>query len=321
MILFFSVVIIINLIFYLLSDKIAKVLKLYDNPDKIRKFHKAKTPITGGILVLINIIIFYLFSDIESYPVSKVFFSACLLIFCLGIFDDKFKISPNIKLILIFILVLYIIGFSDNLLITKIRLSFLDKIIDLGFLSLFWTILCFVLFINALNMFDGINCQVAIYSIFLSLFFIFNNYQIIFFILMIIGLFTFLVLNIKSKSFFGDGGTYLLSFVFSYFFIKLYNDNKIIFSDQIVLLMIVPGLDLIRLFFTRLYNNKYPFSPDRNHLHHILNKNYNLIWTNFIIQSLIIIPTILSVIFGYVFIFLLITISIYFLIIFKYKKN
>jgi UDP-GlcNAc:undecaprenyl-phosphate GlcNAc-1-phosphate transferase len=320
MIQFFSVVLIINFVFYLFSSKIAQVLNLYDNPDKIRKFHNTKTPVTGGIIVLLNVIIFYLYNGINIYSDSIVFFSICVLIFFLGIFDDKFKINANIKLVLIFLLALSAVIFSNNLHIIDIRISFLEKTLDIKFLSLFWTVLCFVLFINALNMFDGINCQVAIYSIFLSIFFIFNNYQVIFFSLIIIGLFTFLALNIKSKSFFGDGGTYLLSFIFSYFFIKYYNENKLIYSDQIVLLMIVPGIDLIRLFFTRVYYNKHPFSPDRNHFHHILNKHYNLIWTNIIIQLLIITPTILSIIFGYIYIFLLITIIIYFFLLYKYKN-
>ena len=103
MILFFSVVLIINFILYVFSSKIAKVLNIYDNPDKIRKFHKTKTPITGGIIVLLNVIIFYLYNGLNIYSDSIVFFSFCVLIFFLGIFDDKFKINANIKLVLIFL--------------------------------------------------------------------------------------------------------------------------------------------------------------------------------------------------------------------------
>ena len=72
MILFFSVVLIINFILYVFSSKIAKVLNIYDNPDKIRKFHKTKTPITGGIIVLLNVIIFYLYNGLNiSWYVYK----------------------------------------------------------------------------------------------------------------------------------------------------------------------------------------------------------------------------------------------------------
>ena len=41
--------------------------------------------------------------------------------------------------------------------------------------------------------------------------------------------------------------------------------------------MMVPGIDMFRLFILRLYNKKNPFSPDREHVHHLLlNKFSNL---------------------------------------------
>ena len=41
--------------------------------------------------------------------------------------------------------------------------------------------------------------------------------------------------------------------------------------------MMVPGIDMFRLFILRLYNKKIPFSPDREHVHHLLlNKFSNL---------------------------------------------
>ena len=38
--------------------------------------------------------------------------------------------------------------------------------------------------------------------------------------------------------------------------------------------MLLPGLDLIRLFIFRILKKRNPFSPDRNHLHHYLLKKY-----------------------------------------------
>ena len=68
--------------------------------------------------------------------------------------------------------------------------------------------------------------------------------------------------------------------------------------------MIIPGIDLIRLFITRILKVSHPFKPDRNHLHHILLRKYNLITVNLIVQSLIIIASMGGYYFGYTYLFL-----------------
>ena len=132
-----------------------------------------------------------------------------------------------------------IIYFSDDLIIGQINFSFIEYSINLPFLfSIFWSVLCFLLFINAVNMFDGINFQVGLYSIYLSLFFLMNNYFVLFFSFILIGLITFIILNYKYKSFLGDSGSYVIGFLFSYLFIKSYNYEIIDFADEIFLIMI-----------------------------------------------------------------------------------
>ena len=78
---------------------------------------------------------------------------------------------------------------------------------------------------NALNMLDGINLQTGSHSIFLTIFLIINDLNIIFGITLIIAIFTYLKLNYQNKIFLGDNGSLLLS-LFSYLFIKLYNQGK-----------------------------------------------------------------------------------------------
>ena len=56
--------------------------------------------------------------------------------------------------------------------------------------------------------------------------------------------------------FLGDSGSLLISFIIGYFFIKLYNNELINFTDEIVVYMLLPGIDLIRLFFQRILNKK-----------------------------------------------------------------
>ncbi len=331
MIIYFFLLILINILFVFFHKQISSFINVYDVPDKERKFHKNKTPITGGSLVLINLLIysFYVFINSENYFKSSliffdiidfnIFLITCISIFLLGFFDDRFTLGPNKKFFLLITIILPSIIFSENLTIENVRLSFFDGNIDLKQFSLFWTLLCFLLFINAFNMFDGINLQVSIYSIILCLTLVLfgANENLIFSLIICLLFFSFL--NLQSKSFFGDGGTYLLSYIFGYFFIKLYNIEIGISSDQIVLIMLLPGIELLRLFILRIINNKNPFSPDRNHLHHYLLKNFNLLFVTLIIQSLIIIPFILSLFIGYNFLFLIILLITYFLLIIKFN--
>ena len=142
-------------------------------------------------------------------------------------------------------------------------------------------------------MFDGINLQSSISSLiiffYISIFskFCLAKYSNYFFIF-------FCYLNYKNKSFLGDSGSLLLGFIISYIFIKLYNLKKIEFADDIVIFMIIPGIDLLRLFIIRLVDKRNPLSSDRLHLHHLLMNKFNLTQSLFIIIFLIISPIYLN---------------------------
>jgi UDP-GlcNAc:undecaprenyl-phosphate/decaprenyl-phosphate GlcNAc-1-phosphate transferase len=320
--------ILFNIFFIKNNNKIADLLRIYDEPDFNRKIHKSNVPLTGGIMIVLNILIlsFLIFSnlsDINFYSVFSnyfdfvVFINSVIIFFFIGFFDDKYKISATKKFLIMIFLLLVIILISDDLLINKIKISFVETVYSLPvYLSIFWTLLCFLLFVNALNMFDGINYQVSVYSIYLCLFFIINNYFSIFFIMILISLTFFLFLNHKNKAFLGDSGSYLLGFIFSYFFVKFYNTSNYIYTDQIVLFMIIPGLDLMRLFIYRIYKGNAPFSADKNHLHYILLEKNSLITTNLKVFLLILFPSIMGFYFGYTLIFLTIQLIAYFFFVF-----
>ena len=329
---FIILVTIFNLLIFKNNIKIANFLNLYDRPDNLRKIHIQNIPLTGGVIILFNIVILFFFLFIQGFFFNKIkifqndldlliFINSILVFFFIGFMDDKFEISANKKFLMMIFFLIPISIYSQDLLIYEIRISFLNiKYFLPTYLAIFWTVLCFLLFINALNMFDGINYQVCIFSIFLCTFFLINDYFIILFIIIIISLFNFLILNHNNKAFLGDNGSYLLAFLFSYFFIKMYNQNHEIYSDHIFLIMIIPGIDLIRLFLVRISKGHYPFTPDRNHLHHILLRKYKLVNVNIIIQSLIIFPSICGFYLGYTYLFLLVQLSVYFYLVFINKK-
>ena len=84
----------------------------------------------------------------------------------------------------------------------------------------------------------------------------------------------FLFYNSLNKIFLGDSGTQVLAFVISYVLIKSYNLNQSFTLEEIFVILSLPGLDMFRLFLLRVFNGKNPFSPDRNHIHHLIEKKF-----------------------------------------------
>ena len=101
----------------------------------------------------------------------------------------------------------------------------------------------------------------------------------------------------------------------------MYNLKIILHADQVVLFMLIPGLDLMRLFIIRILNKKHPFSADRNHLHHLLLKKISYYKVIFIIQLLIFLPVSINLIFGHTLICLFLTLIAYSSLIYYLKKN
>ena len=86
--------------------------------------------------------------------------------------------------------------------------------------------------------------------------------------------------------------------------------------------MMIPGIDMLRLFIYRIYIGKSPFSSDREHLHHYLTLRFSNFSANLISMILITIPVI-SFIFleNFIFILILSIISYLFLLYFITKRS
>ena len=258
--------------------------------------------------ILFNEIIF------DDYRDVIIFFITSLLIFSLGFMDDRYNISASRKFLIILIIITLSLVFDDNLNIKIIKFSFLEKNFELSQYYIIMTCFCFLVFLNAFNMFDGINLQSSIYSIivFLNILYFYNDSLIAKIIL--ISIFTYSYLNLKNKSFLGDSGSLLIAFIIGYFFIKLYNREIINHTDEVVIYMLVPGIDLIRLFFKRLLLKRNPLSSDRFHLHHLLLLKYSFRKSILILVGLILLPIIMNYFGLNKLIIIFIFISIYYLL-------
>ena len=319
-------------LFLIINFKKIKFLNIIvDRPDKVRKFHQKPTALAGGIILIINIFFYFIFLNFNKNLLSdeiifetlnemNIFICSCFLIFLLGIIDDKINLNPLKKFIFLFLILGLFMYFDDGLIIENLKFSFLKNTINLGSYSNIFTIFCFLVFINAFNMFDGINLQTSIYSLIILIYFFSLNQSSLLISVLIIFILFFMYLNHFNKSFLGDSGTLLISLILSVFFIKLFNNEKIIYSDEIFIYMMLPGIDMIRLFFERIKNKRNPFSYDRLHLHHLLLKKLKYSKTILTIVILIIVPIILSLYNLNNLMIIFVTIMIYSLIVILSKR-
>ena len=326
-----TVCIFLNLIFIFWFEKIRIFHLIIDKPDNFRKFHKKPTSLAGGVILMINILFFFivyliykksLLDEIIFVSVTELnfFICSCLLIFLIGFFDDKFNFTPLIKFFLLLSVIILLLYFNPNSRLETIRLSFIKNEINLAQYSTLFTLFCFLVFINSFNMFDGINLQASSYTLFIFITFaIYLKISLLIKILLIF-IIAFKYLNFRNKSFLGDSGSLLVAFIISFIFIKLFNYNIINYSDEIFIYMMLPGIDMIRLFFQRIKMKRNPFSFDRLHLHHLLLKKFSYTKSILIINLLILFPIMLNFFIANKLYIILITIFAYTLTIFKIKK-
>lgn len=312
----------LNLFIIKYINSIIKSINLFDSPDNNRKIHKIKTASIGGFIIFINLIFYYFLFVVLNHGSFHDYF-LWLFAFCIfgiGFFDDKYKLNANLKFILFIFFAYLIFKIDNNLIITQLNFSFLNDNIGLGKFALIFSIISLVIFLNAFNMFDGINLQSSIYAIFVFSIFIFKGYFVDLSIIIIISLFFFLYLNYKNISFLGDNGSLLVAFLIAYVFMSSSNQD-IFFADEILLIMLIPGLDLIRLFFIRLINKKSPFVADNDHFHHHLLKKFGLIKTNLTVLFINVLSYTLAVVTNSFLLFIILNIALYFFSLTYLKKQ
>ncbi len=92
----------------------------------------------------------------------------------------------------------------------------------------------------------------------------------------------------------GDSGTLFLGCIISLLIIAYYNKLNFLKTDEIFLLMLVPGIDMLRLFLQRILCKKNPFIGDREHIHHYLLRFYGYRSAIILILLISILPSMLS---------------------------
>ncbi|WP_339710988.1 MraY family glycosyltransferase [uncultured Kriegella sp.] len=277
------------LLTYLTIPKIISVVeykRLMDKPNQ-RSSHSSRTPTLGGIAFFYTLIFALFFiRGRDVFDEAMYIIPGLTILFIVGLKDDLVVISPGAKLLSQVFAIVFILAnpsfeiYSLNGFLNINEIPYYLYLIIAGFMML--TI------INSYNLIDGIDglasvVGIVIMVIYTTIFYLTEEY---FFALVAItmnaSLMAFLGFNLSSdkKIFMGDTGSLIVGFVISVLTIKFlalrpdsYTELPFLLENAPLIaisILIVPLFDTARVFAIRIANKKAPFSPDRNHTHHVL---------------------------------------------------
>ncbi len=323
---------IINLIVIFFFNLLSKYFNLFDYPNQKRKKQVKPISLFGGFIFVINfsLIIFFDITFNNDYLINYLGLNSNLkllsfvilfyIIYLIGYADDKFDLRPFTKLLLITFCLYMIVQNNQNIVINSLRSILFIKEIDLFFLGPSFTIFCILCYMNAMNMFDGINLVSFLHFLSVAIIIIIDNNILNFGLVLLFSLLIFGYLNFKNLSYLGDSGVYVLSLISAIFLIIFYKNNNIN-AENILIIIYLPIIDFIRLFFVRIYKGVSPFLSDEKHFHHLLKKKYNYKKAVIIISILLYLPIMLSYLFNFTLLILLLFTIIYFILLNKLQKK
>lgn len=271
------------------AREVCEWLGLIDVPDA-RKQHRRATPLLGG-LALITVMLPLAMAatwlawrgDGEGLSSMLLLGSAAAAIALVGIADDRHALSPLARVVLGFLVFGGLAAADPSFMVRVLRFPLLGFELGLAAepVAIFFTALCCVGLVNAINMADGKNGLVMGLGIgWLVLIGLrAPPSDLPFIAVLLAGLVALLVTNLRGRLFLGDGGAYGLAAAIGLLAIRTYNASPThpeggLTAGEMVLLFIVPVFDSFRLTFRRLARGQSPMAADRDHLHHYLQDRF-----------------------------------------------
>ncbi|PQA74755.1 MraY family glycosyltransferase [Brucella oryzae] len=272
---------------------LAREWYLIDIPDA-RKRHEGNVPLCGGIAIFLSFCAAALLTfGISGHANAMTLVPGLMLILVAGVIDDRFNlpVAPRLAIqLLAAFLIITIAGMRQTYLglapdgsdpATAPAPEMLIEILT-GPLFLIIALAFIVGLVNAVNMSDGVDGLAGSAS------------AAAFFWLAVIGFgvgehrlglqalalaaacLGFLVFNMrhrwrtKASLFLGDGGSTFLGAALAGFILILASGTVAIAFPILIWIVIVPVIDTLSLIVRRMSARRSPFSPDRQHLHHLL---------------------------------------------------
>lgn len=262
---------------------VAETKKLFDIPDE-RKIHQAHIPSLGGLGIFAGFMLACLLSiRLGTATEFQYFLAAAFVMFFLGLKDDILVISP-IKKFIGQVLAAFLIIYKGGVQITSMH-GFLGVNELPEMFSILLTYFTVIVIINSFNLIDGIDGLAGTLGTIASA--IFGSYFLAAGMIpyAVLGfalagsLTAFLIFNYHpARIFMGDTGSMLIGLVNAILvvkFISVAQSPGISFPVHAApavgfTVLLIPLLDTLRVFGIRIFHQRSPFIPDRNHIHHLM---------------------------------------------------
>jgi UDP-GlcNAc:undecaprenyl-phosphate/decaprenyl-phosphate GlcNAc-1-phosphate transferase len=263
--------------------KMAYRTGLVDRPDN-RKVHQVPVPLIGGISILMATAIALSLSGVLLNDILEnlTLLASALVILVTGVWDDRMNLKPVYRL-LIQMACAYAVAAAG------IRITSLYGIFGIEEIPVaaqyILTVLVISGVVNAFNLMDGIDgllgSLVLITSLVLAViaYYLGATVLAVFFAAIIGAVAGFLRYNFSgnNKVFMGDAGSLFLGFILIVAAIRLLNISQaapVMVQKNILMLIcgafLVPVMDSLRVYYSRIKRGTSPFKADKTHLHHLL---------------------------------------------------
>ncbi len=247
-----------------------------DSTQKPQKMHFGDIPRAGGIGIFVafsaGIALFVAFGALDSKYLWLIIPSFFIL--WSGILEDfGIAISPSKRLLLQTLWSALVIYIFQNCVLTYIGFS-----LPYGF-ALIFTIFCIVGVTNAMNIIDGFNGLSGGYALLVGasiavISFVVGNFAVFFMVLILMSSIAgFFILNFpRGRIFLGDGGAYLIGFLFAFLLITLTQDSRQYVSAYYGLcVMIYPVFEvLFSMWRRKVWRKKEATQADSLHIHQLI---------------------------------------------------
>lgn len=244
------------------------------------KDHQGAVPLVGGLAIFAGYSL-ALSTNPEFFSANTLFLIASALMVATGTLDDRFVLSPGLRMAIQFI-VASIAVFGAGLVVDTIGAPFFSGVLEMGWLAIPLAVLAFVGGINAWNMIDGIDGLAAVLA--------FVGLSCMLFVsgpaapalqasllAMLCGIGAFFLFNLpvhslrRHRTFLGDAGSMFLGLAIVWHALALSQGETAVMSPITALWFVVlPVYDVITTTVRRVLSGCSPLSGDRMHLHHLL---------------------------------------------------
>jgi UDP-GlcNAc:undecaprenyl-phosphate GlcNAc-1-phosphate transferase len=265
-----------------LFKPIAIDVGLVDKPNA-RKRHQGQVPLIGGISIFVAVLAASLLWLPNTLELRMYLIASAMMVF-IGALDDKYDLRVRIRIVgQIIIASLMIYGVGGY--ISNLGNLFGLGDIQLGPIGIVFTYLAIIVVINAYNMVDGIDGLIGSLSLntftAIAVLFLMNGNQgyLTYPLILATATLPYLMFNLgyfkkySKKILMGDAGSMFIGLsVIWLLSIGTQGENASFRPVTALWICAIPLMDMLAIVMRRYRKGKSPFKPDRDHLHHILQR-------------------------------------------------